>query len=112
MAATDRPFSSSREASMRPTSVCIPVALTDWAATPDAAMRADAVAGLERGDVVLFPHLPFALTPDEQKLLDAGCVKDGTKTVKYDPDTGRAWGAMRTPLAGCSTRLSPATVLR
>ena len=77
---------------MRVTSICVPIAFEDWTAIPDAAMQADIVAALERGDVVLFPHLPFALSSDEQKLLDAGSVKDGTKTVKFDPDTGRAWG--------------------
>ena len=92
MAVTDRQLLSFGDASNRPTSVCVPIALTDWAVTPDATMRADAVAGLERGDVVLFPHLAFALSPDERKLLDPASVKDGTKTVKYDPDTGRAWG--------------------
>ena len=92
MVVAEQRLSPDRDASHRSTSVCVPVTLTDWAGTPDAAMQADAVAALERGDVVLLPHLPFALTHDEQKLLDSGSVKDGTKTVKYDPDTGRAWG--------------------
>ena len=77
---------------MRATSVCVPVELADWAAAPDDAMRRDAVAGLERGDVVLFPRLPFVLTPAEARLLDPASVKEGTKTVKYDPDPGRAGG--------------------
>ena len=76
----------------RETSVCVPIALADWHAAPDAAMRRDAVGGLERGDVVLLPNLPFALTPAEAALLDPTSVKEGTKTVKYDPDTGRVWG--------------------
>ncbi len=76
----------------RLTSVCVPIAVTDWHAAPDAAVGAEAVAALERGDVVLFPNLPFALTLEEARLLDPASVKDGTKTVKYDPDTGRAWG--------------------
>ncbi len=77
---------------MRETSVCVPIALTDWQAAPDSAMKRDAVAGLERGDVVLFPHLPFALSAAEAKLLDPAVVKAGTKTVKFDPDIGRVWG--------------------
>ncbi len=84
--------SSSSVASPRATSVCVPIALSDWRADPDDAMKRDAVSGLERGDVVLFPHLPFALSPAEARLLDPAVVKDGTKTVKYDPDTGRVWG--------------------
>ena len=76
----------------RATSVCVPVNLSDWLAAPDAGAKRDAVAGLVRGDVVLFPHLPFALSPAEGALLDPAAVKDGTKTVKYDPGTGRVWG--------------------
>ena len=84
--------SSSAVADARATSVCVPIPLTDWLGAPDAAMQRDAVGGLERGDVVLFPHLPFALSPTEAKLLDPAVVKEGTKTVKFDPDTGRVWG--------------------
>ncbi len=76
----------------RTTSVCVSLPVTDWHATPDAATRAEAVTALERGDVLLFPSLPFVLSPEEQKLLTAASVKDGTKTVKFDPDTGRVWG--------------------
>ncbi len=76
----------------RATSVCVPIALADWHAAPDVAMRRDAVDGLERGDVVLLPNLPFSLSPAEAALLDPKSVKEGTKTVKYDPDTGRVWG--------------------
>ena len=113
--------SSPRGPAERATSVCVPVALADWTAVPDAAMRRDAVAGLERGDVVLFPHLPFALTPEEARLLDPASVKEGTKTVKYDPDTGRAWGyaegvdaaavkAMLSRYAGSTRRLLDALI--
>ena len=91
-------------AAMRQTSVCVPIALSDWRDAPDAAMRADAVGGLERGDVVLLPNLPFALTPEEARLLDPKSVKPGTKTIKYDPDTGRVWG---TPRASMPRRSSP-----
>ncbi len=70
----------------------MPIALDDWQATPDDAMRRDAVGGLERGDVVLFPTCPSRSRPTRAQLLDPAAVKDGTKTVKYDPDTGRVWG--------------------
>ncbi|MGI3901729.1 MAG: Kdo hydroxylase family protein [Janthinobacterium lividum] len=92
MSAAGSRTSSSAVAAARATSVCVPILLTDWLGAPDDAMQRDAVAGLERGDVVLFPHLPFALSPAEAKLLDPAVVKEGTKTVKYDPDTGRVWG--------------------
>ena len=92
MSVTGAQTSSRGDAPLRETSVCVPVALTDWHAAPDAAMQRDAVAGLERGDVVLLPNLPFALSPAEATLLDPKSVQEGTKTVKYDPDTGRVWG--------------------
>ncbi len=72
--------------------------ITDWHATPDAALQSKAVAALERGDVLLFPSLPFVLTAEEQKLLRPESVKDGTKTVKYDPATGRVWAWPRKPM--------------
>lgn len=78
--------------SSRTTSICVPIGMADWNAKPDAAMRSDAVAALERGDVVLFPHLAFPLTAAEQALLRPESVADGTKTVKFDPSTGRVWG--------------------
>ena len=92
MSVTGAQPSSAPGAETRETSVCVPIALTDWHAAPDAAMRRDAVGGVERGDVVLLPDLPFALSPEEAKLLDPTSVKQGTKTIKYDPQTGRAWG--------------------
>ncbi len=76
----------------RPTSVCVPLAITDWHGKPDAGQRHEAVAALERGDVLLFPHLPFALSAEEARLLRPASVKEGTKTIKFDPDTGRVWG--------------------
>lgn len=76
----------------RPTSVCVPLTITDWQAAPDAAQQGEAVAAIERGDVLLFPHLPFGLSAEEAKLLRGDSVKDGSKTIKFDPDTGRVWG--------------------
>ena len=76
----------------RPTSDCVPLDVTDWQAEPDAGQRREAVAALERGDVLLFPHLPFVLSPEERKLLRPDSVKEGSKTIKFDPDSGRVWG--------------------
>ena len=91
----------------RPTSVCVPLPVTDWHPTPDASLQRDAVAALERGDVLFFPHLPFVLTPEERKLLRPESVKEGTKTIKYDPDTGRVWGtAAETDEAAVKSMLS------
>lgn len=57
------------------------------------------MAALERGDVVCFPQLAFELTAAEQVLLRPESVKDGGKTVKFDPDTGRVWGHAEEPEA-------------
>ena len=76
----------------RPTSVCVPLAITDWQAAPDATQQGEAVAAIERGDVLLFPRLPFVLTAEEARLLRPDSVKDGSKTIKFDPGSGRAWG--------------------
>ena len=93
MSATGTQPSASRPAaSERTTSVCVPLEVTDWAPAAGTAMRAEAVEALERGDVLLFPHLPFRLMPDEQALLRPDSVKEGSKTIKYDPETGRVWG--------------------
>lgn len=78
--------------SIRRTSVCVPIDVADWNAVPDAISRAEAVAALERGDVLLFPNLPFTLNAAEQALLRPESVKEGTKTVKFDPSNGRVWG--------------------
>ncbi len=77
---------------IRETSVLVPVPLSDWNAAVDATIRSEAVAGLERGDVLFFPQLPFSLKSEERALLRPDCVKDGTKTIKFDPATGRVWG--------------------
>ncbi len=38
------------------------------------------------------PICPSRSRPAEAALLDPAVVKEGTKTVKFDPDTGRVWG--------------------
>ncbi len=77
----------------RTTSVCVSLPVTEWHPTPDAALQAEAVAALERGDVLLCPRLPFTLSKEEQGLLRPESVKDGSKTIKYDPASARVWGA-------------------
>ena len=45
--------------------------LTDWTGPYDAAVKARAVAALERGAVLFFPGLAFALADSEKQFLDA-----------------------------------------
>src|SRR5476651_1396604 len=63
--------------------------LDGWKGPYDAALKARAVAGLERGAVLFFPHLAFALSEAEKQFLDAG-VADGTaKNISLDPASGK-----------------------
>jgi hypothetical protein len=76
----------------RATSRCIALPLVDWHEAPSFNQQSEAVATLERGDVLVLPDLPFVLSAAESTLLRPDCVKPGTKTIKYDPSTRRVWG--------------------
>ena len=54
--------------------------LTDWTGPYDAAVKAQAVAALERGAVLFFPQLPFVLADNEKPFLDAR-VADGKARI-------------------------------
>ncbi len=47
------------------------------------------IDGLESGDIVHLPHLPFAVGADEAYLLDPAISDGRAKNVSYDPATGR-----------------------
>lgn len=70
--------------------VLLPV--TAWQPEPDVVLRRQAATALEGGDVVVMPSLAFPLTVDEAGYLRPEAVKAGTKTIKYEPRTGRVWG--------------------
>jgi hypothetical protein len=57
-----------------------------------AAPQPDALAALESGDVLHLPDFPFALSPDEARLLDESFAEPGRKNVSFDPATGRIAG--------------------
>jgi hypothetical protein len=52
----------------------------------------DAVGALERGQVLLFPHLPFTLEPGEDAFLTPDVFSGESKNVSYDPNTGKTAG--------------------
>ena len=55
--------------------------LADWAgAHPDDAW----IAALEAGKVLYFPHLGFALSPEEQRLLDPSLLAKGSRNISLD----------------------------
>jgi hypothetical protein len=57
------------------------------------ARGAEAADVLERGGLVLFPRLPFALQPGEAGLIDAGVLNGKSKNVSLDPSTGKLGGS-------------------
>ena len=52
----------------------------------------EAAATLERGGIVLFPDLPFALSEAEAPFLDPAIFSGESKNVSLDPATGRIGG--------------------
>jgi hypothetical protein len=63
--------------------------LTDWQGPHDADVKARAVAALESGAVLFFPHLPFQLLDSERAFLDAGVADGKAKNISLDPATGK-----------------------
>lgn len=51
----------------------------------------DLVRALERGDVLFFPHLPFAIDPGESSLFSPA-ILSSAKNTSFDPSTGRIRG--------------------
>jgi 3-deoxy-D-manno-oct-2-ulosonic acid (Kdo) hydroxylase len=63
--------------------------LDAWTGPYDAALKARAVAGLERGAVLFFPHLAFTLSDAEKLFLDAKVADGKAKNISLDPVTGK-----------------------
>ena len=62
----------------------------------DAPAVVRAVEVLEHGGLVLLPHHPFPLLPEEQRLLDPALLKGEVKNISLDPATGSVRGAKAT----------------
>jgi hypothetical protein len=63
--------------------------LNSWKGPHGAALKARAVAGLERGAVLFFPNLAFALSEDEKQFLDASVSDGRSKNISLDHNTGK-----------------------
>ena len=63
--------------------------LNVWTGPYDAALKARAVAALERGAVLFFPNLAFALSEAEKQFLDAGVADGNAKNISLDPASGK-----------------------
>jgi len=65
------------------------LSLDGWKGPYDAALKARAVASLESGAVLFFPHLAFALSDAEKLFLDAGVSDGRSKNISLDHTTGK-----------------------
>ncbi len=74
------------------TSLAVPLPVTNWRPAADASLREAASAALEGGHILLLPDLRFPLEAAEEGYRRPDAVKAGTKTIKYEPRTGRVWG--------------------
>ncbi len=63
--------------------------LDSWKGPFDAGLKARAVTALERGAVLFFPGLAFALADGEKPFLDAGVSDGRAKNISLDPATGK-----------------------
>jgi hypothetical protein len=60
-----------------------------WRGPFEPGVQRRAVDALEGGRVLLLPGLPFAIAPDETRLLDPATLGEHGKNVSLDPRTGR-----------------------
>ena len=66
--------------------------LKDWHAGLHADLQNQAITALEAGKILYFPDLIFPLSEGEKAFLHPDCVKQGTKSIKYNPLTQKLWG--------------------
>src|SRR5262245_741365 len=63
-----------------------------WTGVPcDEAASAEAIAALERGDVIFLPQLRFAVHADESVLFTPA-ILGSSKNASFEPATGRVGG--------------------
>jgi hypothetical protein len=64
---------------------------SDWSAEASSDASADAVAALERGDVLFFPRLAFAVRPEESSIFSPA-ILSSSKNASFDPLKKRVGG--------------------
>jgi hypothetical protein len=72
------------------------IGIESWTGPFDPATRDRAQDALERGMVLLFPHLPFTLTDPEKDFLSADVANGKSKNISLDPSTGKIQGTALT----------------
>jgi hypothetical protein len=70
-------------------------ASNQWDAEFSSLNQRDALNGLENGQVLHFPDLPFALNTDEHFFLSPNHVDPRTKNIGYDASSHRLWGTQQ-----------------
>src|SRR5438105_11829790 len=63
--------------------------LDNWNGPYDAALKLRAVSALEKGAVLFFPKLCFALSDAEKRFLDASVSDGKAKNISLDHTTGQ-----------------------
>jgi hypothetical protein len=92
-----------------PDQVTIQIPATSWNGPFEKADQDTALAALEAGRVIIFPHLPFGLEQAEAGLLSAGALDETRKNISADPATGVVHG---TALAGAELAALTAMLTR
>ena len=72
--------------------VSISLPIEEWPSSVDPAAQHEAQAALEAGQVVILPHLGFAIEPEEQVFLAGGRLDGSRKNISFDPATGTVHG--------------------
>ena len=70
--------------------------LSDWRGPFDGDTQTRARTALEKGQVLYFPHLPFALQSAETAFLDPSLTDGKSKNISLDPASGRLKGTSAT----------------
>lgn len=63
-----------------------------WTQTVPAVVQDRAIEMLEEGRVLYFPHLAFALLPEEEAFLQPSWSTGGAKNISFERETGKIWG--------------------
>ena len=67
-----------------PVTTVVSLGLREWQVPPESAAQQTAIRTLERGDVLLLPHLAFALTAEELRFLSPAWSDARAKNISLD----------------------------
>ena len=73
-------------------SAIVNLPITDWQQPFSAELQDQAIQALEHGDVLVFPHLGFEMSEDEQQFLSPSIIGK-SKNVSFDINNGKLQGS-------------------